>query len=43
MNHLDDTAPMFARVPADFATGRGHLRLVHSDTTAAPVDGEEVR
>jgi transposase len=33
----------FARDPAEFATGRAHLRLVHSDAAAAPVDGEGVR
>jgi len=36
-------AARFARDPAEFATGRAHLRLVHSDTMAAPVDGEGVR
>ena len=34
----------FARDPGEYATGRTHLRLVHSDTTAAAtVAGEEVQ
>jgi transposase len=35
-------AARFARDPAEYATGRAHLRLVHSDT-AAPLDGNGVR
>lgn len=36
-------AARFARDPGEYATGRAQLRLVHSDTVAAPADGEQVR
>jgi hypothetical protein len=36
-------AARFARDPGEYATGRAHLRLVHNDSVAAPVDGEGVR
>lgn len=37
------SAGRFVRDAAEFATGRGHLRLVHDATAPVDVDGEQVR